>query len=89
MLFRTEDPVARVPEAWADVGIPVELAVQMSHVDLDIGMCPVKSLQSLRCGNDAHELDPHAALFLDEVDGIDGIALQMSSVRFQRALSPV
>ena len=37
-LFRSENAVACVAEAWANVGSLVQAAVQMPDINLDIGM---------------------------------------------------
>ena len=71
-LFRAENPVAGVAEAGADVGILIELPVEMADVDLDVGMGLVQLLQALGGGDNAHELDLLPAVLLDHLDGVAG-----------------
>lgn len=69
-LFRTENPVARIAESGADVSVFIEAAVQMSYIDLDVGVIPVQPVQTFRCGDDGHKFDVFAAVLLDHGDGI-------------------
>ena len=44
LLLRTKDPVSRVAKTRADVGILIQAAIQMSHIDLDVGVIVVQAL---------------------------------------------
>ena len=37
-LFGAENPVAGIAQARADISVRIQLAVQMSHIDLDVRM---------------------------------------------------
>lgn len=69
VLFCSEDSVAGIAKSWADVGVFIQLAVNMSNVELDVRMSLEKSLDSLWCSDDRHELDIFATMLLDEIDG--------------------
>ena len=69
-LLGPEDPVAGIAQTWKNIGVLVQLTVQMSDIDLDIRVFFLKSLQTFRGGDDAHELDLLAAVFLDELQGV-------------------
>lgn len=72
VLFCSEDSVAGIAKTWADVGVLVELSVNMSNVELDVWMSPQKSLNSFWSCDDRHELDVLAAMLLDEINGCNG-----------------
>ena len=71
-LLRTEDPVARIPEARADVSVLVQLTVDVADVDLNVRMGFMQPLDAFRRGDDAEEFDVHAAVLLDEINGGNG-----------------
>lgn len=66
-LLRAEDSVARVAETGADIGVLVELSVEVADVELDVGMRLHQRADALGSGDDGHELDLSAAVLLDEV----------------------
>ena len=68
-LFCSEDSVAGIAKSWADISVLVQLAVNMTNVELDVRMSLEKSLNSLRCSDDRHELDVLATVLLDEING--------------------
>ena len=72
MLFRSENAVAGITEAGANVGSLVQAAVQMPDINLDIGVCVVQFFQAFGSGDDAHELNLLATVFLYHADGIGG-----------------
>ena len=51
ILFCSENAVAGIAEAGADVGGIVQAAVQMPDVNLDIGVCVVQFFQALGSGD--------------------------------------
>lgn len=44
VLLRTEDPVSGIAKTRADVGMGIQAAVQMTDIDLDVGMILVQTL---------------------------------------------
>jgi hypothetical protein len=50
-LFRSENAVAGIAEAGANVGSLVQAAVQMPDVNLDIGVCVVQFFQAFGSGD--------------------------------------
>ena len=70
-LFGSEDTVACIAKTRADVSIVVQLAIQMTYVDMNVGMCIVELLQAFRSSDDAHKFDVDAAVLFDLGDRID------------------
>ena len=44
LLLRSEDAVAGIAKTRADVGMGIQAAVQMTDIDLDVGMILVQTL---------------------------------------------
>ena len=43
LLLRTKDPVSRITQIRANAGVRIQVAVQMSDIDLNIGMILVRT----------------------------------------------
>ena len=71
-LLRSEYPVAGVAQTGADIGVLVELSVQMADVDLNVGVRLGQHLEALGSGDDAHEFYALSALLLNKGDSVDG-----------------
>lgn len=69
ILLCSKDAVPCITQTWTDIGILIQAAVQMAHIDLDIGMGCTETLQAFRRSNDGHKLDLFPAVLLDEING--------------------
>ena len=57
ILLCSKDAVPCITQTWTDIGILIQAAVQMAHIDLDIRMGCTETLQAFRRSNDGHKLD--------------------------------
>ena len=67
LLFRSENSVSGIAESRTDIGVFVQTSVQMSYIDLNIGMRFAQPLKTLGSSYDAHELDVLSAMLLNKV----------------------
>ncbi len=68
ILLCSKDAVPCITQTWTDIGILIQAAVQMAHIDLDIRMGCTETLQAFRRSNDGHKLDLFPAVLLDEIN---------------------
>ena len=66
-LFRTEDTVACITQTRADICVFIQLTIQMTNLNLYIGMCLGQSLKAFRSRDDGHELDVLSTVLFDEI----------------------
>ncbi len=68
VLARAEQPVSCVTEPRKDIPLRVELSVEGSAVDRDVGMGGSQAPYSLRCSNEAQKPDTGGAGSLEGID---------------------
>ena len=68
ILLCSKDAGPCITQTWTDIGILIQAAVQMAHIDLNIGMGLSETLQTFRSRNDAHEFNMLSAMLLDEIN---------------------